>query len=377
MKDYNWQSVEKIFNEAVLLSTKEQQEYIDTVCGTNNKLKEDILSLLDEFETDDYLTDDSIFSTGLKVLATEVESLLTEPEFSKYRLIKILGRGATGVVFLAFDLQMERHAAIKVFHETLFDDRKNLEKIRREARIASTLVSPNLVHIYEFGETKGRFFLVMEYVEGATLRELITTKELTVKQIVEISIQVAKALEIIHDKGFIHRDIKPENIIVGTRNSVKLLDFGIAKPVDAKTDHFSLNSHTTAGKIIGTSAYMSPEQLRGSRLDQRTDYWSLGILIYEMLNGSRPFQGQTISDVHASILLSEIIIDNKLPGNKVLSSLIIKLLEKDREKRYESATSIIDDLRIIYRGLSSGSKKELYLKRLYSLFNKNKGKSRK
>ena len=211
-----------------------------------------------------------------------------------------------GVVFLARDELLERDVALKVLPIGFADNPESVLRFRQEARAASAISHPNIAHIYEFGEFDGNFFLAMEFVEGRTLRELIKENSIDVLSTIDIVRQIAEALAVMHRRGIVHRDIKPENVIINENNLVRILDFGLAKLNSVSEDGKLISLETTPGMIIGTTAYMSPEQRCGQRLDGRSDLWSLGILLFEMLALERPFTGETSSDVQAAILLKDV-----------------------------------------------------------------------
>jgi len=266
----------------------------------------------------------------------------------KYRVERRLGLGGMGEVFLAEDTELERSVAIKVMSVELANDPEQRKRFRTEAKAASGLIHPNICVIHEVGETEtGRPFLAMEYVEGQTLDLIQERRRFKTREIVEIGIQAAAALEAAHKSRIIHRDIKPQNIIMDRSGLVKVLDFGLAKRF-AQDDLGATTSlaQTKTGVLIGTPYYMSPEQVLGRELDHRTDIFSLGVVLYEMLAGQRPFLGRTVGETINSIV-------NHTPGSlrtdnaaipPSLERVALKCLEKDPERRYSSARAIVDDL---------------------------------
>ncbi|MGA9352770.1 MAG: protein kinase, partial [Terriglobales bacterium] len=300
-------------------------------------------------------------------------SSLTGKTISHYRVLEIVGAGGMGVVYRAEDLKLGRAVALKFLPEELGDDPKALERFESEARAASALDHPNICSIYEFGEHEGQPFIVMQLLEGETLRDRLASgasgiskeRAFSVDQLVDVAAQIATGLEAAHERGIIHRDIKPANIFLTNRGLVKILDFGVAKlmeigehpnaapeqenltaplptfdgPVDA------LNAAWT-GMAIGTTGYMSPEQARGDRLDARTDLFSFGLVLYEMATGQRAFGGETAAVVRDAVLNSSPVplrdLNSMLPARLVAT--IDKALEKDRERRYQSAAQMRTDL---------------------------------
>ncbi len=335
-----WKTVEKVFNNSVGLPPEKRVEYVASVCRDDSDLLEDVLSLLAESDKEDSFLSDPVFEVGAQILASEYIGLFDEPNFAAYEMEKILGRGGSGVVFLAKDTALERLVAIKVLPAALADDDERILRFQQEAKAASAISHPNVAHIYGFGKADGRYYLTMEYVQGNTLRELLKKKEINKKQALNIAFQMTKALSAAHKAGIVHRDIKPENVIVADDGLVKVLDFGLAKPFHAQTEEnnrvISDSLDTKPGMIFGTTAYMSPEQIRGQSLDSRTDIWSFGVVLYEMLAGQRPFAGETASDIQAKILLIEPEYPIEIEESTEIKEIITKCLAKDISSRYRS-----------------------------------------
>ncbi|HEX8638810.1 MAG TPA: serine/threonine-protein kinase [Pyrinomonadaceae bacterium] len=364
MEDSRWKTVERVFNKSVLLPPEKREEYVFSACGADAALAEDVLTLLAETEKNENFLSEPLFEIGAQILASEFVGLFDEPNFASYEVQKIIGRGGSGVVFLARDTVLERHVALKVLPTALSDSDERILRFQQEAKAASAISHPNVAHIYGFGKANSRYYLAMEYVRGKTLRELIKEKSIDKIKALEIAGQVAKALSAAHKAGIVHRDIKPENIIVTDDDLVKVLDFGLAKPFLPQTDsgHRSFNSSldTKPGMIIGTTAYMSPEQIRGKALDLRTDIWSLGVVLYEMLARRRPFVGDTPSDVQALILLSEPEYNADVAAIPEMKSILAKMLAKNADERYRDTIDLIKDLGNIQRQLSKNSHEDIY-----------------
>ncbi|NWG14743.1 MAG: tetratricopeptide repeat protein [Acidobacteria bacterium] len=279
---------------------------------------------------------------------------------SHYRILEKLPGGHMGVVFRARDLRLGRGVALKFLEESLSRDREAVERFRREAYAASSLNHPNICTIYEIDEHEGRQFIAMELLEGSSLRDLIVGKPLPNERIVDLGIQLSDALDTAHKQGIVHRDIKPANIFVTRRGDAKLLDFGLAKLTtrrpfsrDDETPPMLVDDALTSpGAAVGTVAYMSPEQARGEPVDGRSDIFSLGVVLYEMAAGVRPFTGGTIAVVFESILNKEPVaprhLNPALPGG--VAAVLEKALQKDPGRRYQSAGEILADLQRLKRG---------------------------
>jgi len=363
MKANRWKTVERVFNKSVNLPPEKREKYVLSACNGDSALLEDVLTLLAEAEKSDNFLSEPIFEVGAQILASEYIGLFDEPNFSKYEVQKILGRGGSGVVFLAKDTTLERNVALKVLPTALADDDERILRFQQEAKAASAISHPNVAHIYGFGKADGRYYLAMEYVEGNTLRGLLKNKKIDKIYALDIACQITKALSAAHKAGIVHRDIKPENVIVTDDGLVKVLDFGLAKPFPAQNEEadrvIGHSLDTKPGMIIGTTAYMSPEQIRGQSLDSRTDIWSLGVVLYEMLAGRRPFTGDTASDVQARILLSEPDYPFEIEEIPKVKKMLVKSLTKDVNLRYRSITELARDLEIIDKELNGTTKNNI------------------
>ena len=290
-----------------------------------------------------------------------------EQEFSRYRILEKLGSGGMGEVYLAEDKRLGRKIALKLLAEELTQNRDRLNRFDQEAYAASALNHPNILTIYEMGDENGRHYIATEFVDGQTLRKRLSGAPMELTEVLSIAIQVAGALEEAHAAGIVHRDIKPENIMIRRNGHVKVLDFGLAKlterPASDETDTEAVTRalvQTDAGMVLGTSQYMSPEQARGKPVDARTDIWSLGVVLYEMIAGRAPFAGETKTDVIVAIARNEppplARFAPQAPAE--LEWIILKALRKDVDERYQTIKELESDLKTLKQRIDFRSELE-------------------
>ncbi|MGI9069369.1 MAG: protein kinase domain-containing protein, partial [Pyrinomonadaceae bacterium] len=286
-------------------------------------------------------------------------SLAPGTKLGRYKIRSKIGQGGMGEVYLAEDTKLDRKVAIKFLHEEFSRDEGKLRRFIREAKAASALNHPHILTVYEIGEVDGNNYIATELIDGQTLRDHLSQKEpLQLNTILTIGVQVAEALSAAHQAGIIHRDIKPENIMIRRDGYAKVLDFGLAKLSEppalaggssGSEDATRLQVNTNPGVVMGTVSYMSPEQARGNPTDARTDIWSLGVVLYEMLARKVPFTGDTTSHTIVSILEKEQLALENAPGE--LQRIVRKALTKDTDMRYQSARDLLIDLKNLRRDL--------------------------
>ncbi|HEY9233190.1 MAG TPA: protein kinase, partial [Blastocatellia bacterium] len=349
MTPERFQQVQDIFLAALDRDADERAAFLDQACADDRDLRHEVESLISLHESSDPLLDRTVGAVAAKLLIQDQNASLLGQAIGAYRVERQIGRGGMGEVYLARDTRLDRPVAIKLLPASFNHDSDRVRRFQQEARAASLLNHPNIVTIHEIGESAGRRFIVSEFVEGKTLRALLRPSRLALDQTLDIVIQTASALDTAHQAGIIHRDVKPENLMVRNDGYVKVLDFGLAKltgqaPGSRHEEAGELSTET--GTVMGTVKYMSPEQARGLKVDPRTDIFSLGVVLYEMLTGRAPFDGETPSHTIVAILerqpppLSDYVPD--APGQ--LRRVIDKALRKEREARYQTISEMSGDL---------------------------------
>jgi Tol biopolymer transport system component len=336
MNRQHWLDVERLFHDALALPPERRLQFLDDSCRGNDALKRDVQSLLDESDPDDFLETPALDARAACVEPPTQGSLVGR-QLSEYEITARIGIGGMGEVYRARDIRLGRDVAIKVLPAPVAHDAARIARFRREAQILATLNHPRIAAIYALEESDDVVALVLELVEGATLAERIHHGPLAINDALTIARQTAEALEAAHAKGIVHRDLKPANIKAPDGASVKVLDFGLAKAIAAETrdrPQMTMSQATQEGMIVGTAAYMSPEQARGLALDTRTDIWAFGCVMYEMITGRRAFEGKTVADCVAAILGQDpdwTALSPLAPPSIV--ALIKRCLEKDVVRR--------------------------------------------
>jgi serine/threonine protein kinase/Flp pilus assembly protein TadD len=335
-----WQLVKELFEAALERDDEDAAAFLAQACPEDVEVRTEVESLLAAHARDSGFMN----QPAGNLLIDRNPVLLTGQHLGNYEVISTLGKGGMGQVYLALDTRLGRKVALKLLPFSNTSDPNHVQRLEQEARTASALNHPNIVTIHEIGEADSIHFMATEYVDGETLRQRMLNTELSVREIAGIAVQIASALRAAHQAGIVHRDIKPENIMLRSDGVVKVLDFGLAKLTA------SGNSEIESGLIMGTTAYMSPEQARGETVDARSDVWSLAVVIYEMIQGRVPFTGETHRQVVNEILQKEPpAMDSAVPDE--LKQIVLKALSKDRTMRYDDASTMANDLKSLQEEL--------------------------
>jgi serine/threonine-protein kinase len=355
MKAERWKQVNDLFQSAVERAPDERAAFLDEACHGDGDLRCEVESLLTSHVRAENFIELPAFRVAPELVTNDRTGALVGKLIGHYRIELLIGVGGMGEVYLARDERLGRKAALKLLPDSLTTDEAQLSRFKNEARSASALNHPNILTVYEIGAEGNRQFIATEFIEGITLRASIAHGRINPHAALEIAVQVASALAAAHEAGVVHRDIKPENIMLRPDGYAKVLDFGIAKLTEQRPAAEGHKVETTAllqtrpGLVLGTARYMSPEQARGQKVDARSDIWSLGVVLYEMVGGSPPFHGETPSDCIASILTTEPPpLSGVLPDvPRKLESILRKALRKKSEERYQTITEMLAGLRIL------------------------------
>ena len=353
MKAERWEKVIDLFQSALERAPEERAALLDEACHDDEGMRREVESLLTSHERAENFIEVPAFKVAPELATNDSADALVGKLLGHYCIESLIGVGGMGEVYLARDERLGRKAALKLLPDSLTTDETQLGRFKNEARTASALNHPNILTVYEIGAEGKVQFIATEFIEGVTLRAALASGRMSAQRALEIAVQVASALAAAHDAGVVHRDIKPENIMLRPDGYVKVLDFGIAKLTEQRRASDDPRVETTAelqtrpGLVLGTARYMSPEQTRGQSLDARSDIWSFGVIIYEMVGGVPPFLGETPSDCIASILATEPPpLTSVLPEVPLkLESILQKALRKSRDERYQTIKEMLADLR--------------------------------
>ncbi len=353
MTPERWQHIKTVFYGALACPPGERDSFIDSACAGDDGVRREVSELISAHgEGGEFLNAPAFEVAARSLAASKPEALAPGQTISHYRIISSLDAGGMGEVYLAEDTRLRRRVALKLLPPSFTGDTDRVLRFAQEARAASALTHPNVCTIHEVGEGEDwRHYIVMEYVEGVTLRRHMMAKRMDVTEVLEVAIQIASGLTAAHALGVVHRDVKPENVMLRPDGIVKVLDFGLAKltekqPAADSTMPTQPRVQTETGMLMGTASYMSPEQARGLAVDARTDVWSFGVVLYEMLAGRTPFEGATNSDVIVSVLEREplpLSRDAEVPA--ALERIVSKALRKRKEQRYQALGDLAVDLK--------------------------------
>src|SRR6478672_5335105 len=363
MKAERWKQVNDLFQSAVERAPEERAAFLDQACHDDEGLRREVETLLTSYERSENFIELPAFEVAPELVTNDGADALVGKVIGHYQIESLLGVGGMGEVYLARDERLGRKVALKLLPERLTADETQLSRFKTEARSASALNHQNILTVYEIGAEGNRQFIATEFIEGTTLRASLACGSMNLHAAVEIAVQVASALTAAHETGVVHRDIKPENIMLRPDGYAKVLDFGIAKLTEQRPASGSDTGETTAvlqtrlGLVLGTGHYMSPEQTRGQKVDARSDIWSLGVVLYEMVAGSPPFTGETPSDCIASILTKELSpLSGVLPDVPLkLEFILRRALRKKSDERYQTIKEMLADLRILKAELEADS----------------------
>jgi eukaryotic-like serine/threonine-protein kinase len=345
--------VEEIYHAALEIPVGERESFFKESCGADFDLRREVESLLVFDETSDDFIETLPESVAAEMFAAQENPAIIGKQINQFKILSLLGKGGMGEVYLAEDTRLDRKVALKILPPEFAEDADRMSRFVREAKSASALNHPNIITIYEIGESGGTPFIATEFIDGKTLNDYAKSNPLNYKSVLEIATQVASALDEAHQAGIVHRDIKPDNVMIRADGLVKILDFGIAKlfaPTSAESELGTAIKGTMPGAIIGTANYMSPEQAKGKVVDVRTDIFSFGVVLYEMISGELPFAGENALEMIGAILKDE----PKPLGVDVPSEIAIiigKCLRKDRTERYQTIKDVGNDLKDVEQEL--------------------------
>jgi serine/threonine protein kinase len=357
MNPERWQQVNKLYHQVMDRNANQRAGFLTRVCGGDEDLRREVQELLAASEHAGGFLVTPAIEIAAKALAADPPTYRLGGQLLHYRILSLLGSGGMGQVYLCQDTRLGRKVAVKVLPGELTQNRERVRRLEQEAFAASALNHPNIITIFEIAEAEGLHFIVTEYIDGQTLRQKMTGSRMQFRELLDIAIQGASALTAAHEAGIVHRDIKPENVMIRRDGYIKVLDFGLAKlielsseePAETITDEASKKPdfRTDPGRLVGTAQYMSPEQVMGLPLDGRSDIFSLGVVIYELITGRAPFEGKTPHEITAAITGREplplALYSREIPSE--LERIVNRTLEKDREERYQVAKDLLLDLK--------------------------------
>src|ERR1041385_1119566 len=358
MTPQRWQRVKEIFQDALNRAPSERAAFVADASGGDDLVRQEVESLMSSDGRSGTFLDSPAYEAAAEMIVNDKSGLKKGRTIGPFEVLSFISRGGMGEVYLAHDPRLSRKVALKVLPASFTKDDDRLRRFEQEARAASALNHPNIITIYEILKTGSTHVIAAEFVEGETVRQRLARSPLPLPESLHVALHVADALSAAHKVGIIHRDIKPENIMLRPDGYVKVLDFGLAKLAEESPDvpieeALTKQVRTGSGVVMGTAGYMSPEQARGKAVDARTDIFSLGAVIYELVTHRKPFDGETPSDVMAAILKTEPppLTAFFADAPPELSRIVMKALRKDPEQRYQSVKELLIDLRSLKQDL--------------------------
>ena len=370
MTSERWQQIDELFHAALELEPGERAAFLTQACNGDESLRREVESLIGSHEQPESFFEAPAGDIAAELLAGKPDQLAAGQFLGHYQIIYLLGEGGMGEVYLAHDIRLGRQVALKLLPAQFTLDADRVRRIKQEARAASALNHPNIVTIHEIGQSNSSHFITTEFIDGETLRQHMATGPMKLDEVLGVASQIASALAAAHSAGIVHRDIKPENIMIRRDGYVKVLDFGLAKLVEQKKKSFpgmkesgARKNQTAGGIILGTVNYMSPEQAKGEKVDERTDIFSFGVVIYEMITGRTPFAGDSTTETLANLINAEPPPLSNFVANvpKELERAILKMLRKNKDERYQTIKDLqqtlsLDKSPLKARSLETGNR---------------------
>jgi serine/threonine protein kinase/Tfp pilus assembly protein PilF len=367
MTPARWEQIKGLFHATLEREPAQRPTFLARACADDGLLRLEVESLLASHEQAESFIEMPASDVAAELLAEESPGLLAGQMLGHFRIADVLATGGMGEVYLADDMRLGRKVALKLLPPQFTINADRVRRFEQEARAASALNHPNIVTIHEIGHTDSHHFIATEFVDGETLREHMSNVQMKLDEVLDIATQIASALAAAHAAGIVHRDIKPENVMIRPDGYVKVLDFGLAKLVEQKNTSFlglKESTQSASGLILGTVNYMSPEQAKGERVDERTDIFSFGVVLYEMLSGSTPFVGDSTSETFANLINAEPrpLSDSASNVPAELKRIVAKALRKNKDERYQTVKDLLSDFKDLRQHLTLGDK----LERLHS-----------
>jgi eukaryotic-like serine/threonine-protein kinase len=366
MKPDRWQQINKLFQATLALDPADRDAFLDHACKDDTALRREVESLIASHDSAGSFIESPAVERAAPLFTDARSNSVLDRQIGPYRILSQIGAGGMGEVYLAQDARLGRKVALKLLPDYFTRDEQRVRRFQQEARAASALNHPSIITIHEIGEAESRHYIATEFVEGETLRHRMSKHKMSLTESLDVAVQVTGALAAAHQAGIVHRDIKPENIMLRPDGIVKVLDFGLAKLAEQRAVSVESQSPTVVkvetdpGTVMGTASYMSPEQARGQAVDARTDIFSLGVVIYEILAGRAPFEGETPSDVIAAILKSvpPPLTQCAPEAPTELQRIVSKAMRKEAEERYQTIKDMLLDLKSLKQEIEYEARQE-------------------